>query len=257
MSIVVAACLPGSALAHEPIRVMVVDDAVVVRGLITRWVEAESDMHVVASLGGGRDAIEQVERRSRRRHPRRHHARHRRHHRAAAPARKKRDLVVSWPRRSRAAMPRSACRRCRSAPQTISPSRKPAATSRPPSSFRRELIDKIRALGLRRKRGPTGRESAPSVAPAVPAPAHGRDRTSSAHPARPTRPALRRAPRIRKVLLRPFPMTTPRVLLIGSSTGGPQALNAILAAIGPVIDQVPVLSPSTCRRPSRPFSPSI
>jgi two-component system chemotaxis response regulator CheB len=36
-------------------------------------------------------------------------------------------------------------------------------------------------------------------------------------------------------------MTTPRVLLIGSSTGGPQALNAILASIGPVIDQVPVL----------------
>ena len=43
-----------------PIRVMVVDDAVVVRGLISRWVEAESGLQVVASLRSGREAIEQV-----------------------------------------------------------------------------------------------------------------------------------------------------------------------------------------------------
>ena len=30
-------------------------------------------------------------------------------------------------------------------------------------------------------------------------------------------------------LLRPFPPTPPRVLLIGASTGGPQALNALVA----------------------------
>jgi two-component system chemotaxis response regulator CheB len=34
---------------------------------------------------------------------------------------------------------------------------------------------------------------------------------------------------------------TPRVLLIGSSTGGPQALMALVAEIGPVIDRFPVL----------------
>jgi two-component system chemotaxis response regulator CheB len=64
MSIAVAAPSPAVALAHEPIRVMVVDDAVVVRGMIARWVEAEPDMQIVASLRGGREAIEQVERRS-------------------------------------------------------------------------------------------------------------------------------------------------------------------------------------------------
>src|SRR5260370_7973611 len=64
MSIAVAAPSPAAVLAHEPIRVMVVDDAVVVRGMIARWVEAEPDMQVVASLRGGREPIEQVERRS-------------------------------------------------------------------------------------------------------------------------------------------------------------------------------------------------
>ena len=33
----------------------------------------------------------------------------------------------------------------------------------------------------------------------------------------------------------------PRVLLIGSSTGGPQALTALVSRIVPVIDKVPVL----------------
>src|SRR5207249_1453472 len=49
------------------------------------------------------------------------------------------------------------------------------------------------------------------------------------------------APDLADIALRPFPPTPPRVLLIGSSTGGPQALNAILGTIGKVIDRVPVL----------------
>ena len=44
------------------IRVMIVDDAVVVRGLFARWLEAEPDLEVVASLRTGRDAVNQVER---------------------------------------------------------------------------------------------------------------------------------------------------------------------------------------------------
>ena len=41
---------------------MIVDDAIVVRGLLSRWVEAEPDMEVVASLRTGREAVDQVER---------------------------------------------------------------------------------------------------------------------------------------------------------------------------------------------------
>jgi two-component system chemotaxis response regulator CheB len=52
--------VPGS----DPIRVMIVDDAIVVRGLLVRWIEAEVGLQVVASLRGGREAIEQVERTS-------------------------------------------------------------------------------------------------------------------------------------------------------------------------------------------------
>src|SRR5271156_3305068 len=47
---------------QEPLRVMVVDDSVVIRGLISRWVEAEPDMVVVGSLRTGLDAVNQVER---------------------------------------------------------------------------------------------------------------------------------------------------------------------------------------------------
>ena len=41
---------------------MVVDDSVVIRGLISRWIEAEPDMMVAASLRTGQDAVNQVER---------------------------------------------------------------------------------------------------------------------------------------------------------------------------------------------------
>ena len=41
---------------------MVVDDSVVIRGLISRWIEAEPDMVVAASLRNGHEAVNQVER---------------------------------------------------------------------------------------------------------------------------------------------------------------------------------------------------
>ncbi len=47
---------------REPLRVMVVDDSVVIRGLISRWISAEPDMVVAASLRTGLDAVNQIER---------------------------------------------------------------------------------------------------------------------------------------------------------------------------------------------------
>ena len=44
-----------------------------------------------------------------------------------------------------------------------------------------------------------------------------------------------------KLMRRPFGVTPSRVLTIGSSTGGPQALMTLVAEIGPVIDRFPVL----------------
>src|SRR6266511_1188147 len=59
MSLAVSA---ASVSGHAPIRVMVVDDAVVVRGLVSRWIGEEPGLQVVASVRTGRQAVDQVER---------------------------------------------------------------------------------------------------------------------------------------------------------------------------------------------------
>src|SRR6202048_923257 len=51
-----------SAAGQAPIRVMIVDDAVVVRGLVSRWSEEEPGLAVAASVRTGRDAVAQIER---------------------------------------------------------------------------------------------------------------------------------------------------------------------------------------------------
>src|SRR6201993_4592008 len=53
---------PPNSTRQEPLRVMVVDDSVVIRGLISRWIGSEPDMVVAASLRTGLDAVNQLER---------------------------------------------------------------------------------------------------------------------------------------------------------------------------------------------------
>src|SRR3990170_4666142 len=62
MSTALACSSTPNATRQEPLRVMVVDDSVVIRGLISRWIAAEPDMVVAASLRTGLDAVNQVER---------------------------------------------------------------------------------------------------------------------------------------------------------------------------------------------------
>jgi len=62
MSVAAAVTPPVSTVAQQPIRVMVVDDAVVVRGLVSRWVDAEPDLKIVASVRTGQDALDELER---------------------------------------------------------------------------------------------------------------------------------------------------------------------------------------------------
>src|ERR1700744_4716987 len=47
---------------QQQLRVMVVDDSVVIRGMISRWVDSQPDMIVAASLRTGLDAVNQIER---------------------------------------------------------------------------------------------------------------------------------------------------------------------------------------------------
>ena len=199
---------------------------------LSRWVELESGLELVASLRGGREAIEQLEK--------------------ANPdvvildvdmpdtdgitalphlLAKKRDLVVimaSTLTRHNAEISLRAL--ALGAADYIT---KPGTTREVTvsMSFRRELMEKIRVLGGRRRRS-IGARTGPRGAPT-----DGR-RGSGLGAAPNLRPVIfrRRATDIAEVQLRPFPLVQPRVLLIGASTGGPQALNALLGCLGGVID---------------------
>src|SRR5450432_3025736 len=62
MSVALAGSSTPNATRHEPLRVMVVDDSAVIRGLISRWIASEPDMVVAASLRTGLDAVNQIDR---------------------------------------------------------------------------------------------------------------------------------------------------------------------------------------------------
>src|ERR1700729_3186625 len=62
MRVTLASSSTSDSARQEPLRVMVVDDSVVIRGLISRWIGSEPDMVVAASLRTGLDAVNQIER---------------------------------------------------------------------------------------------------------------------------------------------------------------------------------------------------
>lgn len=234
MSVAATLAPAASASAQDVLRVMIVDDAVVVRGLVSRWIDAEPGLKVVASLRTGREAVDQLLR-----------------HNPdvvlldiempdldgieALPLlfEKKRDLIVimaSTLTRRNAEVSLKALS-LGAADYIPKPATNREVTTS--ASFRRDLIEKIHQLGARRKRGPAeARARIPAAVPGLarpriglaeartPAPVHGQSTD---------------------IKLRPFSATAPRVLLIGASTGGPQALTGLVAQLGPVIERAPVL----------------
>src|SRR4249919_3938757 len=62
MSVALTSTPAPASTRHDKLRVMVVDDSVVIRGMISRWVGSEPDMVVAASLRTGLDAVNQIER---------------------------------------------------------------------------------------------------------------------------------------------------------------------------------------------------
>jgi len=219
------------ALHHTPalpaadpalLRVMVVDDAVVVRGLVSRWLAEQPGLAVVASLRTGRQAVDQLER--------------------ADPdvvvldidmpeldgisalpllLEKKRDLVVimaSTLTRRNAEISLKALA-LGAADYVPKPDTNRGITTS--TAFRRELIEKIVELGSRRRRRRGEAWGRPAALP---------------------RPGLRPVPAgAQPIALRPFSSIPPRVLLVGASTGGPQALRNLIPQLASVCDRVPVL----------------
>jgi two-component system chemotaxis response regulator CheB len=225
MSTVLAAANPALR-TEKPIRVMVVDDAIVVRSLLARWIDSELDMQVVATLSNGREAVAQIESSN-----------------AdvvmldiempeldgisALPLllQKKRDLVVimvsTFTRRSAEISLRALA--LGAADYIPKPeSAREATTSIP---FRRELIEKIRTLGRNR--------FSPRVYARMPA----RETAPAPQLRKPESSEAEAAP----IRLRPFAAAAPRALLIGSSTGGPQALSKVIEKLPAAIDCAPVL----------------
>jgi two-component system chemotaxis response regulator CheB len=194
------------------IRVMIVDDAVVVRGLVSRWIGAEPDMLVAGTCANGREAVDSL-------------------------TRVEPDVVVldvEMPELDGlGALPQLLAKRPNLVVVMASTvTRRNAEISlralalgasdyvpKPETNreittsqdFRRELIEKIRSLGRRRLRRP----ARPGEAGAEAA----------------------RAP----IRLRPFSKLPPKALFIGCSTGGPQALQLVARALSPALAKLPVL----------------
>jgi two-component system chemotaxis response regulator CheB len=208
---------------------MVVDDSVVIRGLISRWVGSEPDMVVAASLRTGLEAVNQLDR--------------------VKPdvavldiempeldgisalpqlLAKKRDLIIIMASTLTRRNAEISFKALSLGAADYIP--KPETTREPAAAdiFHHDLIQKIRSLGAKLRR------SSP-VSPAH-APTSALDK-SREHALRPASVPAAHPPVVR----RPFSMQTPRVLLVGSSTGGPQALMSLVTELGPVIDRFPVL----------------
>ncbi|AWL99493.1 protein-glutamate methylesterase/protein-glutamine glutaminase [Bradyrhizobium amphicarpaeae] len=220
-----------------PLRVMIVDDSVVIRGLISRWVGAEHDMEVAASLRTGLEAVNQIERINPDvavldiEMPELDGI-------SALPKllAKKRDLIIIMASTLTRRNAEISFKALSLGAADYIP--KPESTREASAAdvFHHDLIEKIRQLGARLRRRPA--VASPPLAPASPAPAQ---RGLVARPAAPA-PATSLYPQSASgMTTRPFSSQAPKVLLIGSSTGGPQALMALVTELGPVIDRVPVL----------------
>ncbi|MDA9466919.1 MULTISPECIES: protein-glutamate methylesterase/protein-glutamine glutaminase [Bradyrhizobium] len=220
-----------------PLRVMIVDDSVVIRGLISRWIGAEHDMEVAASLRTGLEAVNQLGRINPDvavldiEMPELDGL-------SALPQllAKKRDLVIIMASTLTRRNAEISFKALSLGAADYIP--KPESTREASAAdiFHHDLIQKIRHLGARLRR--KSAVLSPPLAPASPAPAA---RGPVARPAAPAPAPAMHAPSPGSPSTRPFSTQAPKVLLIGSSTGGPQALMSLVTELGPVIDRFPVL----------------
>ncbi|MBO4226672.1 chemotaxis response regulator protein-glutamate methylesterase [Bradyrhizobium neotropicale] len=227
MSVALTNAPSRTSTREEPLRVMVVDDSVVIRGMISRWIGAESDMQVTASFRTGLDAVNQLER--------------------VNPdvavldiempeldgisalpklLAKKRDLVIIMASTLTRRNAEISLKALSLGAADYIPKPESTREAGAAETFRHDLIQKIRHLGAKVRRPAATVAASPALAPV-------QDKAREAA----TRPATSQQALVR----RSFGMLAPKVLLIGSSTGGPQALMALVAEIGPVIDRFPVL----------------
>ena len=213
----------------DEIRVMVVDDSVVVRGLVSRWLQDAPGISVVSSQRNGALAvadlpksmpdvvvldIEMPEMDGLTALPKM----------LAAKPDLKVIMASTLTRRNAEVSLRALS--LGAADYLPKPETNRGVTTS--EEFRHELTEKVLAIG-RGVRPSACIAGAPAVRPESlePPDAKAEDRTSDGP-----------AP---KISLRPFNPCKPKVIVIGSSTGGPQALFEVTKSVAPAIDTLPVV----------------
>src|SRR5487761_612738 len=226
MSVALTSSPTLNSTQQQPLRVMVVDDSVVIRGMISRWLASEPDIVVAASLRTGLEAVNQVERINPDvavldiEMPELDGI-------SALPQllAKKRNLIVIMASTLTRRNAEISFKALSLGASDYIPKPESTREASAAETFRHDLVQKIRHLGAKVRRSSPA-SSAPPLAPALDRARDPLPRAPAAHP-----PLLRR----------PFSAQAPRALLIGSSTGGPQALMKLVGEIGAVIDRFPVL----------------
>lgn len=223
---------PAARVALPPIRVMVVDDAVIMRSLVARWLAEEPDLELVAALRNGIEALNEIER--------------------ADPdvvvldvdmpeldgiatlkrlREKRRDLVVIMASTLTRRNAEISLRALALGAADYIPKPEAGGGIMTSASFKRELIEKIRALGGRRLQRALSERALSDQEPA---------RTAQARPKSSEGPAAQDVAQ-QPFALRPYSPIVPRAVLIGASTGGPQALTEMLPQLQVVLDYAPIL----------------
>ncbi len=217
---------------------MIVDDAVVVRGLLQRWLDAAGGMEVVAVLRNGAEAV-------------------------AAIDRVKPDVVlldVEMPGLDGAAALPQLLRRWPSANVIVSSAvtssdaevfvrclqlgaadciAKPSAARN--ATFRRDIVEMVRTLGLRAQRAAGLAPMAAAPLPPAISPAAPVYLTAATPPLAAVEPRAPAPHLPESGLLRPMTRARPRILAIGASTGGPNAVTDFLRFCGPALAHLPVI----------------
>jgi two-component system, chemotaxis family, protein-glutamate methylesterase/glutaminase len=219
-----AAALSGSGVLRADdagkIKIAIVDDSVVVRGLVSRWLEEEPSIAMVGSYRNGIDAV-------------------------AGIVRSQPDILIldiempdmdgvtalpillklrpglivimASTLTARGADVSLRCLALGATDYVTKPStHREVSTS---TDFRRMLIEKVLHLSPRRSR----------AVPVKPSPTHGNV------------VALRQDGKSQPIQLRYHKRISPRALLIGASTGGPQAITKLTETLGPIVQNIPVL----------------
>src|SRR5436305_7737113 len=202
MSIALTSPAAPTSTRQEKLRVMVVDDSVVIRGMISRWIAAEPDMEVAASLRTGLDAVNQLERINPDvavldiEMPELDGI-------SALPLMlaKKRNLIIIMASTLTRRNAEISFKALALGASDYIPKPESTRVATAADIFHHDLIQKIRSLGAKlRRKGPS---------PALDRMRELSPRTAIANP---------------DLLRRAFGTQAPRALLIGASTGGPQAL---------------------------------